>query len=288
MRVDQVNTQVAQGLGFEKPDYKGHHVEDADPSPKARISESLSDEQGIEQPIETAEEGEGVKGVLRLLQEGHFKGVADVRLRINFHDELAAIEGTELRAVAEENISGLSESIQPTMDTLVGTGQITQEQADEMMGTFQRTVNQSVENFLTGQLSKDALAGKLNSGFSAFLASLTAATNQIVTVNEGTDENIPAVDEILEEVVAEEVISEQIGQEEQTQSPGFVDELTAAFNAGMEQFIAGLNDVTILPELSSPNGNGSAYQKFLDIYNELYGFTNVEKNDDTVSLDAVT
>jgi hypothetical protein len=26
--------------------------------------------------------------VIRLLQAGHFKGVADVRLRINFHEEL--------------------------------------------------------------------------------------------------------------------------------------------------------------------------------------------------------
>ena len=30
------------------------------------------------------------KGVLRLLEAGHFRGVADVRLRINFFDELSA------------------------------------------------------------------------------------------------------------------------------------------------------------------------------------------------------
>ncbi len=29
-----------------------------------------------------------VPGVIRLLEAGHFKGVADVRLRINFHDQL--------------------------------------------------------------------------------------------------------------------------------------------------------------------------------------------------------
>ena len=33
-----------------------------------------------------------VRGVIRLLQQGHFKGVADVRLRINFFDELSAID----------------------------------------------------------------------------------------------------------------------------------------------------------------------------------------------------
>lgn len=31
---------------------------------------------------------EKVKGVVRLLHEGHFKGVADIRLRINFHEQL--------------------------------------------------------------------------------------------------------------------------------------------------------------------------------------------------------
>jgi hypothetical protein len=40
---------------------------------------------------EDHKEGKAPRGVLRLLQEGHFKGVADLRLRINFFDQLAAI-----------------------------------------------------------------------------------------------------------------------------------------------------------------------------------------------------
>ena len=41
------------------------------------------------------EEMQEARGVLRLLQEGHFKGVADLRLRINFAEELAGIELAE-------------------------------------------------------------------------------------------------------------------------------------------------------------------------------------------------
>ena len=45
-----------------------------------------------------------VKGVIRLLQEGHFKGVADVRLRINFHYELQAMENAAKEELAQGEV----------------------------------------------------------------------------------------------------------------------------------------------------------------------------------------
>ena len=38
----------------------------------------------------------GTKGVVCLLQQEHFKGVADIRLRINFFNEFSAIKSEEL------------------------------------------------------------------------------------------------------------------------------------------------------------------------------------------------
>jgi len=283
MQVDRIAGQMFHGLGFEKPGYTGHHIEDVDPSPKARISESLSDEPENEQSAEGTDRSESVKGILRLLQEGHFKGVADVRLRINFHDGLAAIEGAQLRAVAEENVSGLFESIQPTVDTLVGSGRIAQEQTDTLTGTFRQTVNQSVDKFLAGQTSKDALIDELNSGFNAFLAGLAAATTR-----DALDEGISPIEDILEEVVAEETRTEMPEQGEQTESTGFVGELTAVFNASLARFMDGLKDVRILPTSFSPKDSASDYQMFLAVYNELFGLTSVGTNEDTVSLDAIT
>ncbi len=46
-------------------------------------------------------------GVIRNLLEGHYKGVADVRLRINHFEELAAIESAQLKALAEQEVAGL-------------------------------------------------------------------------------------------------------------------------------------------------------------------------------------
>jgi len=54
-----------------------------------------------------AQEDSRAKGVLRLLQEGHFKGVADVRLRINFHEELTAIAHENLVPVVEGKVAGI-------------------------------------------------------------------------------------------------------------------------------------------------------------------------------------
>ncbi len=43
-----------------------------------------------EPPAPHSTTDEKVRGVIRLLQDGHFKGVADVRLRLNNFDELSA------------------------------------------------------------------------------------------------------------------------------------------------------------------------------------------------------
>ena len=47
-------------------------------------------------PTTTPEEKPDGKGVLRLLEAGHFKGVADLRLRMNFAEELESRELPEL------------------------------------------------------------------------------------------------------------------------------------------------------------------------------------------------
>ncbi|MBA7626382.1 hypothetical protein ES703_33830 [subsurface metagenome] len=57
------------------------------------------------------ESGEDVKGVIRLLLEGHFKGVSEVWLRINFNDELNAIEAAQMQAVSEQRMGGVLDSV---------------------------------------------------------------------------------------------------------------------------------------------------------------------------------
>jgi hypothetical protein len=53
-------------------------------------------------------------------------------------------------------------------------------------------------------------------------------------------------------------------------TPSPIDELTAAFEAAMEELINGFSGVSALPPISEPEGNGRAYQKFLEIYNQMH------------------
>jgi hypothetical protein len=53
--------------------------------------------------VETREDAERTRGVIRLLEAGHFRGVADIRLRLNFAD---ALEGRTLPPLAPPNGNG--------------------------------------------------------------------------------------------------------------------------------------------------------------------------------------
>ncbi|MFH1370642.1 MAG: hypothetical protein ABII09_05080 [Planctomycetota bacterium] len=176
MQVGQISSHIPPTV-LEKVQRHSRTVEETpEPQPEQQTSAALSDEVDS---VEQSSEDNGVKGVLRLLQEGHFKGVADVRLRINFHDELAAIEGAQLRTVSDEQIGGLTESVGPNLQALVDSGEITQEQADEAIDTFGQGANEAIESFLTGKIqSKDALISEIQSVFDAFVAFLSEITSQ--------------------------------------------------------------------------------------------------------------
>lgn len=287
MHVDPANTFKPHPTEFGKPVDKGQGMKQTDAAPaKHKATPSLSDEANQSQQVETTNKTENIRGVLRLLQEGHFKGVADVRLRINFYDELAAIEGARLRAVAEEKVTALTESVTPYVRNLVETGQIAEELANALTDDFAQNVNHAIENFLQGQTpSKDALAGELTSAFHTFVASLAAMTTQSIETTDGLLEETAVVEGILEEVAAE-LVEGGTAADEQTKSKSPHD-ITTAFETALQQFLAALNDVRILPELSSPQGNGVAYRKFLDIYNELLGPTS-EGAAEAESIDIVT
>ena len=91
MQIDGVAPPAAYALHPEKSNRADHFVKAIPreiPDKKAIAESSPAPPQVENQAVQ---DDEKVKGVIRLLQEGHFKGVADVRLRINFFDELTAL-----------------------------------------------------------------------------------------------------------------------------------------------------------------------------------------------------
>ncbi len=263
--------------------------------PQPSATEPLPDEQN-------EDNAENVKGVIRLLQEGHFKGVADVRLRISHFEELSAIEQGQFQAAAAENNTSLTEPITTNISTLLESGQLTQEQSDNLLQTFDQEVNLSIGDFLAGQIpSTDVLVTELESAFEALVASLTLALSESVTETPEDQPPTPG-DELTEETNPVTLTGEQTQENEQTDSTPepeptpqltpefqtFLENLRSAFTAAMDNFINSINDVDVLPELSEPNGNGGAYDKFLAIYNELYSPQTPDDTPNHETLDIIT
>jgi hypothetical protein len=277
--------------------------------------------QEVPQSSEGTEEQENesgkLPGVIRNLLEGHFKGVSDVRLRINHFEALQAIEQEQLQAVIEDN-AGLLESIAQNLTELLNYTEappapqedasadiatvnteeatasdgLTQEQeeivvdasgkVDELLG-FE---NQSKDTLLT-------LVTNLRSTLMALADSLNSPVSS--TINETPETPAVSVDDGGEETAGADTTNGEDGEVEadtadvdspsayETLVSAFVEELNSVFLGALEELAQSLSEVEVLPELSEPNGNGSAYEKFLALYNELWG--SGESNEESPGLD---
>ncbi len=57
-----------------------------------------------------------------------------------------------------------------------------------------------------------------------------------------------------------------------------LDEIASAFADTIDELTEALDAALITPQLSQPNGNGTAYEKFLAVYNELWGIDAEQPN----------
>jgi hypothetical protein len=252
MNVDGVNAPNGNAYGLQK-------AQSPDPAGEPQVLNS-------EAPDESNQDQ---KGVIRLLQEGHFKGVADVRLRINFFDELAAIEAGQLKTAADGNINGVLGAIGGDAELLLALSEAPEGGAEglqELQEVFAAAVNGAKEEFMGAEMpSKDGLVESINWAFEAFIEGLQELFGPEPEVME-EEAPAPSMDEALESYIAG---------------------LKAAFEAAMEDFSGALGGVAVLPELSEPSGNGVAYEKFLAIYNEMRGLEVVSQDSEgTGTVDA--
>ncbi|MHC4216368.1 MAG: hypothetical protein ACYSWP_23700 [Planctomycetota bacterium] len=93
MNVDSVGFANSQVRGYEKL-----KKEEETPQVDEPKVEEVDEEESL------PDDG-GQRGVIRNLMEGHYKGVSDVRLRINFHEEITAIENQQLQAASAEKLN---------------------------------------------------------------------------------------------------------------------------------------------------------------------------------------
>ena len=238
--------------------------------PSSAMDETVGE---AEEPVNDADK---TKGVLRLLQAGHFCGVADVRLRVNFHEEIAALERQRFAQAAQEGVT----DIQASIDGLVGNLLENPELADpaatginEALDTFNTALATITE---TGIVNAVEMTDRINNGFDDFVSSLrlilgVPAEAEPETTGEVTvpADNPGAVEDVAVQAVTEEeaVVEAETAQEQDYQA--FIADLIDVFQAKLQELEQSLTQIRVLPELSEPHGKGGAYDKFVVMYNNL-------------------
>jgi hypothetical protein len=240
-------TMSIQAIGSASPKLRTNDVP-AVPSKSQALAgkgEKAEKKQDVGQPKE--------RGVIRLLQDGHFKGVADLRLRINFADELAAVENATRVAALGHAGPGLLEDVNAAVDDFVAGLELTEDQG-AAVDTARATLNEALNTVIaesqeSGVLDVSALVDRIQGAFDDFFTSL--------------DTVLAPVEEPASLQAAEEPIIE-------ASAPAPTDGLRDAFASILSQLQDSLSE-SMLPPLSEASGNGAAYDKFLAIYNEMRG-----------------
>lgn len=212
------------------------------------------------------------RGVIQNLQEGHFRGVADVRLRINFADELQALDTEKTQSALAEGTASIQAGIEVRVEAF--TASTTLAQGDlETLGAAQEDFNSRVAELLGGetgrQVASDIFA-ELRSSFEDFVNALlppgetdTSDTAVVGDAGEILEPEVASVANVTASPSTTATTGEDVFQALRESLDGFFEEALASLQA----FVGGLG----LPELSEPQGNGRAYERFLAVYNEIYG-----------------
>lgn len=203
-------------------------------------------------------------GVIRNLLGGHYKGVADVRLRINFYDQLQQIQETERSGVARTNLQEMSSSVTGEFESFLSAQDLSEEQA-AIINEKKTTLDLSLAELSEQNLSSTEYIDMAEKEVQNFLQAVT----------EVLMESSPAEST---EADSAEVTGENEGDTsdmETVTSP--LDLFKEAVNAVLEEFRSLVSNTDPLPALSAPAGGGKAYSKFLSIYQQMQqGYQNVQ------------
>lgn len=282
-------------------------------SPTGSQTEPTVEETAQEQPqssetteIETTEQTESdsdeMAGVIRNLLEGHFKGVADIRLRINHFEQLAIIASENLKAAADEQVASMLGVVGSGIDNLPGSSELltaegasedqaeTATETETVMGLHQEfddTVNQHNGEFQSAQTpSTDDLIDGIENAFTDFIVALqdllvpTNDDNSNADEEDGTQigDEPGKTDPPLAGVDAPTDDGSQATESAEPDYQSLLDEIGYAFAAAIAELTEAVNAIQAPPELSEPSGNGTAYEKFLAVYNEMWGIGADQEN----------
>lgn len=162
-----------------------------------RVIEELPDD-GTRVSGSPEGDGEKTRGVIRLLESGHFNGVADVRLRINFFEELSSRAEAAAAPRIEEGATELVSQIEAKVGELLeafATDSDTLSSVDGLVAEFSAAVESAVEQAVSeDSFDRDSLAGALQAAFDAFIGGVAEQFASSATGDDAPDDTDDAPD----------------------------------------------------------------------------------------------
>jgi len=205
-------------------------------------------------------------GVLRLLQEGHFKGVADVRLRINFAEEIAALQADATGESAASVADTVLDPVNSVLEEFLaqdGLDEALKGKIQDAAQAFREAVNGFFSAFDPAVDPRGSdLASAIEDAFQAFVDALKSLAP------EDDAQEDPAVFAVQDTV---SVLEADTPAPAELAYGDFILKIEEAFASAISDLRDSFQSAQILPELSGPTGNGGAYAKFLEILNGLSG-----------------
>ena len=205
-------------------------------------------------PNEQVSEDKPVKGVIHLLQEGHFKGVAAARLSINFYEEVSTQQSNLQLEDAKTSLDQLITEVSEVESSLSENATIKFSEAVDGLQITLADLAAQTEN-------ADALVEGVQSAFDTFIAATESFTEQ--SGLEDANEQSAVTDEVSEEDVSEEPVSDS------STSVGVASDFEAALTNFIHT-IEGLKSTFGTDAIPEPNGNGVAFDRFMNIYQGMH------------------
>lgn len=201
------------------------------------------------------ESGAKQSGVIRNILAGRFKGVAAIRLQINFADQLGALQAAATAEAAGDATTSFIDDAKEALDGLLANLELSAEQqADltELAETFLADLA-AIDGTVTS--STDEFEQQLDDLRAALEASLAAAGTEPIIVSPDADVEADA------EVVPDEQTVDSSSLLADAEA------LMAYLEAELAAAIESVDDSPpLLQPLSGPSGAGAAYSKFLSLY----------------------
>jgi len=220
------------------------------------------------------EEGEKQRGVIRNLLNGHFKGVADVRLRINFYEELAGLQEHARLDQISEGLNSFKSDATSAFDELLAEksyDQETKESINELRLQFETTLDELQGSDLDSRSLLESVRAESLALLSALEALLTPLPVEKGMISPETEEVIEEDEEIETTTPdsADLLVEDSAVQNIETDLSILFSQFSATLTTSLDLLQKSAETVLVLPELSEPAGNGKAYEKFLAQYQAL-------------------